>query len=61
MNPLVLAYLERQVARIERRKLVKLAGEIRDLNRKAEPLRKQAAEQRRAGVKGEGFIMKPSQ
>lgn len=59
MNHLAEIWARRELARLERKQLRAMARDLRDANKKAEPLRKLAAERRKAGVKGDGFVMRP--
>lgn len=58
MNPLVLMYLKRELARLEHVKLCQLAKDIRRLQSETEPLRIAAAERYKAGRRGDGFVMR---
>lgn len=60
MNPLAAMWLKHQIDRKDMTDLRNLAAEIRDMNRKCEPLRKEAekAREERMRMEGDhGFIM----
>ena len=60
MNPLVQAYLKREAEKAERKKLAEMCADLREQQRKMEPARREWAERRKAGIRGEGFVVKAS-
>ncbi|MEM1391465.1 MAG: hypothetical protein AAGG45_10325 [Pseudomonadota bacterium] len=58
MNPLVQTYLKRQTELMQRKQLRNLCRDLREQQRKMEPIRQARAERRKAGIKGEGFVMR---
>ena len=59
MNPLAEMWARRELERLERKRLRQLMIELREANKKAEPLRQEASERHKAGIKGDGFVMRP--
>lgn len=60
LEPLARMYAKRRMEILQRREMGQLAAELRRLNKETEPLRKLAEERRKAGVRGEGFVMRSS-
>jgi hypothetical protein len=60
MNPLAEMWARRELKRLERRQLRKAVVDLRTAQEAAAPFRKIAADRYRAGVNGEGFVMKPA-
>ena len=60
MNHLAEMWARRELERLERRQLRKAVVDLRAAQEAAGPLRKIAATRYRAGVNGEGFVMKPA-
>lgn len=62
LDPLARMWAEHRLkvlqARIDNYEIRRLAKEIRRQNEELAPLRKLAEERRKAGVRGEGFVMK---
>jgi ribosomal 50S subunit-associated protein YjgA (DUF615 family) len=59
MDPLAKAYLKRQHQKAERRQLQKLCRDLREKQQKVEPLRRAYLDRIKAGIKGDGFVMRP--
>lgn len=60
MNPLARAWAERERDRLQRRELARIAEDLRRMNAEVEPLRREAAERRRANMRQDGpdgFVM----
>lgn len=58
LDPLALMWVKRRLKILQAREMHKLARDIRRMNKEMEPHRKLAEERRKAGVLGEGFIMR---
>lgn len=53
-NPLVLAYLERELVRLQRIELRRLARDLREQQALLEPLQKEVAARRKANMRQDG-------
>ena len=60
MNPLAEMWARKELKRLQHKELRLIIQELRDAQKESEPLRQIARERYRAGVQGDGFVMKPA-
>lgn len=60
MNPLAEMWARKELKRLQRKELRLIVQDLREAQRKLEPLRQLARDRYKAGVRGDGFVMKPT-